>query len=112
MPGKKIKKHEWMMISVGAFILITGGLLFRDAAKFRKVTGLLKNKTFIVGVVIIIAFSAYTLSLPDTTPDNRRIRRATKHGILGFIIAILAILEFKVAPFWLIMITSYYLFRE
>jgi hypothetical protein len=44
----------------------------------------------------------------DDDETNRR-KRATREAILGLIIAILAYLDLKAAPFFIIWIVSYYL---
>ena len=41
--------------------------------------------------------------------ESERVRDATKSGLIAFIIALLAYLDLKAAPFFIVWLTSYYL---
>ena len=70
-----------------------------------------------MNLVIVILFSTIILLQPDmdddqTNTENQRLKMAVKHGIIAAMIAIFAALDLKLAPFWLIFMTSYYLDME
>ena len=44
-----------------------------------------------------------------SSEEIAKLHSATKQGLLGFIIAILAYLDLKAAPFFIIWVVSYYL---
>lgn len=98
------------LVSIGIFSIITIGILVTQKEKKMKLINLLKNKAFLVSLVVIIVWCYYWLfHVKDETEQHEKYKRATKQAILGFMIALLAHLELKVAPFWLIWITAYYL---
>ena len=98
------------LASIGIFSMITIGILVTQKEKKMKLLNLLKNKSFLISLVIIIAWCYYWLYyVKDEQDRHEKYKRATKQAVLGFIIALLAHLELKVAPFWLIWITAYYL---
>jgi hypothetical protein len=57
----------------------------------------------------IIAFSTWQLNSKDDDEETDRRKRATREAILGLTIALLAYLDLKAAPFFIIWIVSYYL---
>ena len=58
----------------------------------------------------ILVFSGYTLFyMKGDDEESDRIRDATKSGLIAFIIALLAYLDLKAAPFFIVWLTSYYL---
>ena len=67
------------------------------------------NKVFMFTLVIIITFSTWQLNKPEDDEETERRKRATREAILGLIIAVLAYLDLKAAPFFIIWIVSYYL---
>jgi len=97
------------VISVSLFSLITAVMLFKDEEKKTLVRDLLRNKLFMTSLITIIGFSIYTLNIPIKNNEIKRIHGATKQALLGFMIAILAYLDLKAAPFWIIWLASYYL---
>ena len=60
-------------------------------------------------MVGIIIFSVYQLKQTGEDSETDRRKRATREAILGLIVAILAYLDLKAAPFFIIWIVSYYL---
>ena len=92
------------------FVAMTAVIVFRDETKKKLLIGLLKNKQFMITLLGIITFSTWQLNAKDDddTETDRR-KRATREAILGLIIALLAYLDLKAAPFFIIWIVSYYL---
>lgn len=96
------------LAAMSIFFMITLGILVTHKDKQRKIIELLRSPAFVFSIVIIVGWSYYWLYyVNDDSHDNYK--KATKQAIIGFIIALLAHLELKVAPFWLIWITAYYL---
>lgn len=96
------------LVAMGIFSMITMGILVSHKDKQQKVLGLLKNKSFLFSLVVIVGWSYYCLyQISDDLNDDYK--KATKQAIIAFIIALLAHLELKVAPYWLVWITAYYL---
>ena len=92
------------------FVAMTAVIVFRDETKKKLLIGLLKNKQFMITLLGIIAFSTWQLNAKDEDdPETDRRKRATREAILGLIIAVLAYLDLKAAPFFIIWIVSYYL---
>ena len=92
------------------FIIVTAFMIIKDKERFGKFFTLLKNKQFMITLLGIITFSAWQLNAnDDDDPETDRRKRATREAILGLIIAILAYLDLKLAPFFIIWIVSYYL---
>ena len=92
------------------FVAMTAVIVFRDETKKKLLIGLLKNKQFMITLLGIIAFSTWQLNAKDEdNPETDRRKRATREAILGLIIALLAYLDLKAAPFFIIWIVSYYL---
>jgi len=97
-------------ISAFAFVTLTALVLFKDEEKFTRFKKLFSSKQFIASTLLILVFSSYMLNLPiGNNKDVERLKTATKEGLLGFLIAVLAYLDLKAAPFWIIWLTSYYL---
>jgi hypothetical protein len=96
------------LIAIGIFSMITMGILMTHKDKQQRVFNLVKNKTFLFSLVVIVMWSYYCLyHIPDDLNDDYK--KATKQAIIAFIIALLAHLELKMAPYWLVWITAYYL---
>jgi len=92
------------------FIVVTAFMIMKDKERFGKFFTLLKNKQFMITLLGIITFSVWQLNAnDDDNPETDRRKRATREAILGLIIAILAYLDLKLAPFFIIWIVSYYL---
>ena len=71
---------------------------------------LMHNEMFLVMLFLIILISIYTLKIiKGDDKKTKRIKNATRQGIIAFIIALASYLDLKVAPFFIIWATSYYL---
>jgi len=90
-----------------AIITITFIIFKKEARK--KVISYLKNPVFVIHFLIILAFSIITLSLEANNEEIKRRQESIKHALAALIIAIMAALDMKLGPFWLVFITSYYL---
>ena len=110
-PGNAKKANSSsFIISISLFAIITAVILFKDEEKKKRLIELITNKMFVSTTIGIIIFSTYMLSLPvEDNDENQKLHNATKQGLLGFIIAILAYLDLKAAPFFIIWVVSYYL---
>ena len=92
------------------FVAITAFILAYDPEKRKLVKKLLTNYRFLTMFVAILGFSGYTLFyMKGDDEEAERIRDATKSGLIAFIIALLAYLDLKAAPFFIVWLTSYYL---
>ena len=110
--SKKVKSppRSEFVISMSVFVAITGLILAFDPEKNKLLKKLLTNYRFLIMFVAILAFSGYTLFyMKGDDEEADRIRDATKSGLIAFIIALLAYLDLKAAPFFIVWLTSYYL---
>lgn len=99
-----------VVLPLVGFVAMTAIIIFRDEEKRTLLISLLRNKQFMITLLGIIAFSTWQLNAKDEDdPETDRRKRATREAILGLIIAILAYLDLKAAPFFIIWIVSYYL---
>ena len=99
-----------VILPLVGFVAATAVIIFRDEERKKLLIGLLKNKQFMITLLGIIAFSTWQLNAKDEdNPETDRRKRATREAILGLIIALLAYLDLKAAPFFIIWIVSYYL---
>ena len=100
------------LISACIFSLITTAIVFHDKDKRQRVLNIITSKFAWFQTILIILFILYIYHIPKHLQDSDNVQRlinATKQAILGLIIAVLAYLELKFAPFWIIWIVSYYL---
>jgi DMSO/TMAO reductase YedYZ heme-binding membrane subunit len=104
-----ISKKETPIISIIGFICITGLVIFMNEEKSKLLKKLMTDKLFLTSLTIIIVFSIHQLWKSGEDSEIVRRKKATKEAILGLIIAILAYLDLKAAPFFIIWIISYYL---
>ena len=110
--SKKIKAppRSEFVISMSVFVAITTMILAFDPEKRKLVKKLITNYRFFTMFVAILGFSGYTLFyMKGDDEESERIRDATKSGLIAFIIALLAYLDLKAAPFFIVWLTSYYL---
>jgi len=92
-----------------AIVLITTATLIYFSAEHQvRLKKLVFDKIFLLATVPIVIWTYITLQLPDEG-KYRRVRESTKDALVAFVIAILAYLELKAAPFWIIWLMSYYL---
>lgn len=110
--SKKVKAppRSEFVISMSVFVAITTMILAFDPEKRKLVKKLITNYRFLTMFVAILGFSGYTLFyMGGDDEESERIRDATKSGLIAFIIALLAYLDLKAAPFFIVWLTSYYL---
>ena len=98
--------------SFGLLVIVTAFIIMKDKHKVERFLGLIKSPMFIMNILIVSAFSIYMLNTDDNTKEGKRRKTATKAALLGLLIAFMAHLEMKIAPFWLIWFSSYYLNTE
>jgi len=102
------------MIAFTPFMVITLLVVIFRKEHYVSAKKIFTNKFFLLNAIVIIIFSSIIFLLPDneddqTNTDRQRLEAAVKHGLLASLIALFASLDLKLAPFWLIFITSYYL---
>ena len=110
--SKKVKAppRREFVISMSIFVVITSMILAFDPEKRKLVMNLITNYRFLAMLIAIFSFSGYTLFyMGGEDEESERIRDATKSGLIAFIIALLAYLDLKAAPFFIVWLTSYYL---
>ena len=98
-----------VIVPLVCFVGITGLIVFRDEERTSRLIKLFTNKLFLFSLTGIIVFCVYQLNQISDDDETVRRKRATREAILGLIIAILAYLDLKAAPFFIIWIISYYL---
>ena len=111
--SKKVKAppRTEFVISMSIFVAITAMILAYDPEKRKLVKSLVTNYRFLTMFIAILAFSGYTLFyMQGDDEEADRIRDATKSGLIAFIIALLAYLDLKAAPFFIVWLTSYYFY--
>jgi len=107
--GKNAETQPDVIFPLVGFIGITALLIFRDEERKSRLKKLFTDKLFLVSLAGIIIFSWWQLNKTTEDDETDRRKRATREAILGLIIAILAYLDLKAAPFFIIWIISYYL---
>ena len=110
--SKKVKAppRSEFVISMSIFVAVTGLILAFDPEKNKLLRKLVTNYRFLAMFMAILGFSGYTLFYMNGDDEEaERIRDATKSGLIAFIIALLAYLDLKAAPFFIVWLTSYYL---
>ena len=104
-----MSKREIPIVAIIGFIGITGLVIFMNEEKSKLLKKLITDKLFLTSLTIIIGISIHQLWKSGEDSEVLRRKKATKEAILGLIIAILAYLDLKAAPFFIIWIISYYL---
>jgi hypothetical protein len=77
--------------------------------RIKSIKGLINDPIIMVNLLVIVVFSVYMFKTSDDSDESIRKKNATKQAILGLMIALMAHTGMKIAPFWLIWVTSYYL---
>jgi len=89
---------------------ITIGVLVYNKNRRELFSKLMYNQAFLIMLSIIIAVSIYTLRIiKGEDKKTKRIKNATKQGLIAFIIALMSYLDLKAGPFFIVWATSYYL---
>lgn len=108
-PISSTKKHAFFG-SVLLYSIVTIFLIYSNKEKRAIFMNLIKNKQFLISLTIVCLFVGYTLNLNDDDDhETEKLKKATKHGLIALLIAIMASLDLKIAPFWFVWLTSYYL---
>lgn len=106
---KEAQQKTGFDIASTIFAVITIVFIVTHKERRNKVMSYLKNPIFVVHFIIISVFSIMTLSLDANNNEIKRRQESVKHALAALIIAILAALDMKLGPFWLVFIISYYL---
>ncbi len=96
-------------IASAIFTVITLGFIIIKKERRDKVISYMKNPILMIHFVVILVFSIMTLSLDANNNEIKRRQESVKHALAALIIAIMASLDMKLGPFWLVFITSYWL---
>ena len=116
---KKIKSNEIIkfFLAIISLIIITIGSIIINKNQ-EKAIKFITNKYFIISFIAIIILSYYVMFIlyeDDKAGDEKDIKRkrlkiATKHALIGYVIAIFTQLDSIIfAPFLIIWIMSYFL---
>ena len=97
------------IFAFGSFILAISFILYKDNEKKKKVFELFDNRFFIISALVAFLFSIYTLYFSDKDEESEKMKTATKHAIIAFLIGLLHHVDLKIGPFWFIWLASYYL---
>jgi cytochrome bd-type quinol oxidase subunit 2 len=114
MKWKEGIKSSGLGISAGLAVLGTSYAVLKNPERLDILKELSTNKAFLAQLVIIIGFCIFIFFQHDG-PDNQfgtetdKVKQATKHALIAFIIGILGELGLKVSHFWLVFIVAYYL---
>ena len=92
-----------------AFSGIIAIYIFFKKRKRGKFLDLFENKIFLFLLATIGIFSFVTLNKTGVDKETLRRKRATKNGLLGFLIALMSYLDLRAAQFCIIWVISYYL---
>ena len=101
--------HREIITPIIIFIVVTGIIVFSTEERKYLMIKLLKNKLFMFTFLAIVLFSTYQMRQESKDDETIRRKRATREGILGMVVAVLAYLDLKAAPFFIIWIVSYYM---
>ena len=95
--------------SIIIYFIATMMIIYKNKEKRDIFLKLATDKNFLLGLGFVVAFIIYTLNLADDDEETERVKKATRAGFIALLIAIMAALDLKLAPFWLVWLTSYYL---
>lgn len=112
----KIESKKFIFATIGIIIIISL-LIFTDKDKKNKMLKLFHGKIFIISILIITVICTYILFFMNKDnsiekKQERRIKEAVKHALIGFLIALMAYLDMVIAPFYLILYVSYFLHMD
>ena len=103
------KSNRWFIISAGAIAVVASLIVYNDKEKRRKFVNLFTSKFFLASLASAFGFAYYILKLDKDDEETDRLKKSIKTAIVGFIIAMMAFLDLKIAPFWILFVTSYFL---
>jgi len=89
--------------------IVTIMIILKDKNKLAKFIKLFSNPAIIINISVVMIFSYFMLYSGDNTKEGKRRKESTKQALLGLLIALMAHIDMKIAPFWLIWCASYYL---
>ena len=95
--------------SIIVYFIATMFIIYKDKEKRDIFLKLVNDKNFVLGLGFVVSFILYTLNLADDDEETEKVKKATRAGLIALLIAIMAALDLKLAPFWLVWLTSYYL---
>ena len=97
------------IFAFGSFILAIFFILYKDNERKKKFFELFDNKFFMISAFVSFLFSIYTLYFSGNDEESEKMKTATKHAIIAFLIGMLHHIDLKIGPFWFIWLASYYL---
>ena len=97
------------IVSFISLAFITIFIILKDKRKLNKLIALSKEPFILINILLVVVFSIYMLNIDDADDETFRRKEATKQALLGLLIALMAHLEMKIAPFWMIWNASYFL---
>ena len=112
---KDFFKYETLVVyknkifAFSSFILIIFYIFYKSKERRNKLKELLSNRSFVFSGLIALVFSIWTLYFIPWDESNNKVRNATKHAIIAFLIGMFHHFEFKIGPFWFVWLISYYL---
>lgn len=92
-----------------AAIVIAFFLMMRKEGVIPMVLKDFKNKKFLFHVTIISIFSVVVLRGSSDTEKDKHLKDATKKALVALLIAYFAHLEMVFAPFFIVLVFSYFL---
>ena len=95
--------------SIIVYFIATMFIIYKNKEKRDIFLKLVNDKNFVLGLGFVVSFILYTLNLADDDEETEKVKKATRAGLIALLIAIMAALDLKLAPFWLVWLTSYYL---
>ena len=96
--------------AAGVFCILLFVQLVNHKQRRQSLIKLITTPAWILNFSVLCMW-CYFLFVFDKNTDKKtnELREATKKGIVAAVIAVLAYLEFTLAPFWIVLIISYYL---
>ena len=106
---KTFVPHMDKIFAFSSFVLAVSYLIYNDKNRVKKLKELFNNKSFALSAFVALMFSIWGLYFTPEDETGVKLRTATKHAIIAFLIGMFHHFEFKVGPFWFIWLVSYYL---